>query len=604
MGIPGRIGSFSVRAEVSDSRGERASGSFTLVIRAGTLMINPDRVGDGVVGVPYSAQISAMGGVPPYKFSLNGSLPPGVTFNAAAQLTGTPTEPGTFNFTVEATDEAGQKGEREYSMAVTAGRVSITTSSLGDGQVRLAYAATLTALGGTRPYSWSVSGLPGGLTVNAQTGAISGTPSEAGTFSITATVSDRPGETATREFSMRVRPALVLSGSLPSSAMIGSQVSATLTASGGLPPYTWESTGSLPPGVSFSGGVLSGSPTTAGSYAFSVLLRDAAGATEERSTTLVVTTALRITTGSLPDGTVGSAYSQSIGATGGRTPYRWSASGLPAGLGMTDDGTISGTPTAGGRFTVAVSVGDTSTPALSASTSLALNIALPPVSSVTLGGVPDSPPPAQQSNLTVSIGQPYPAPITGRVTLTFAPNAANNADDPAIQFSTGGRSVPFTIPAGSTQGVFPASTVAIQTGTVAGVITLTTALESGGSAVNCNCPLTRTLTIARSVPSISSVRVVRTANGFNVMITGFSTTREILQATFRFGGTNLQTNEVVVPLTPVFNTWFQGAQSAQFGGQFVLTMPFTVQGDAAGVTSVTVTLANAQGSSQPMTANF
>jgi hypothetical protein len=122
--------------------------------------------------------------------------------------------------------------------------------------------------------------------------------------------------------------------------------------------------------------------------------------------------------------------------------------------------------------------------------------------------------------------------------------------------------------------------------------------------VTCNCSLTRTIRVARSAPTITSVRVTRTSTGFNVVVTGFSTTREISQGVFRFGGTNLQTNEVTVQLGQPFTTWFQSAQSAQFGGQFVMTMPFNVSGDTAAVTSVTVTLTNAQGTSQPVTANF
>ena len=88
--------------------------------------------------------------------------------------------------------------------------------------------------------------------------------------------------------------------------------------------------------------------------------------------------------------------------------------------------------------------------------------------------VPPNPQPAQQQTVSLAINAPYPVEVTGTMTLTFAPNAANNADDPAIQFSTGGRSVPFTIPAGQTQAVFRVPEIAIQTGTTAGTITLTT----------------------------------------------------------------------------------------------------------------------------------
>jgi hypothetical protein len=331
---------------------------------------------------------------------------------------------------------------------------------------------------------------------------------------------------------------------------------------------------------------------------------DTAGATAEQSTTVTVGEPIRITTQSLASGMAGTAYSQSLGATGGRQPYRWTISGLPAGLTGNSDGSITGTPTASGSFSVSASVADSSQPAQTASASIPLTIGMPQVSNLTIGGISATPPPAQQMNVTVTLGQPYPSPISGTITLTFAPDAANNADDPSIRFSTGGRTTAFTIPAGSTTASFTQPTVGIQTGTVAGVITLTTALQAGGSPVTCNCPLTQTIRIARSAPTISSVRVTRTSTGFSVVVTGFSTTREVSQGLFRFGGSNLQTSELSVQLAQPFTTWFQGAQSAQFGGQFVLTMPFNVSGDTASVTSVTVTLTNGVGASQPATANF
>jgi hypothetical protein len=228
---------------------------------------------------------------------------------------------------------------------------------------------------------------------------------------------------------------------------------------------------------------------------------------------------------------------------------------------------------------------------------------LPDVRGLTIT-VPQNPQPAQKITTGVSIGAAYPLEITGTLSLSFAPNAANNADDPAIQFSTGGRSVPFRIPAGQTQAVFSVASLGIQTGTTAGTITLTTNLTGNGSPIGCNCPLTQTIVIARSAPVITALRVARTATGFNVTIVGFSTTREVTQGTFRFAGTgSLQTTELTVQLGPTFNTYFQSA-AATFGGQFSVTVPFTIQGGTATVNSVTATLTNAVGTSQPSTTSF
>jgi hypothetical protein len=153
--------------------------------------------------------------------------------------------------------------------------------------------------------------------------------------------------------------------------------------------------------------------------------------------------------------------------------------------------------------------------------------------------------------------------------------------------------------------VFREANLGVQTGTTAGTITLATTLQAAGGPVNCNCPLNQTIIIPRTAPVISAVRASRTANGFSVVITGFSPSREATQGVFRFAGTStLDTTELTVQLGSTFNTFFQGAASAQSGGQFTLTVPFTIQGDTSAVNSVTVTLTNATGTSQPVTGTF
>jgi hypothetical protein len=90
-----------------------------------------------------------------------------------------------------------------------------------------------------------------------------------------------------------------------------------------------------------------------------------------------------------------------------------------------------------------------------------------------------------------------------------------------------------------------------------------------------------------------------------VTITGYSTTREISQAIFRFNaasGANLQTTDVTIPVSSLFSGWFQSSGIAAFGSQFLFTQPFTVQGDTQAISSVTVTLVNTQGNSQQTTA--
>ena len=157
---------------------------------------------------------------------------------------------------------------------------------------------------------------------------------------------------------------VVSTSSLPNGT-VGVAYSQTLAVTGGTTPYTWSiSSGTLPAGLSLSSsGIISGTPTTAGgptSITFKVTDSTSATATKVLSITINSTT-LSITTSSLPNGTIGVAYSQTLAATGGTTPYTWSiaAGTLPAGLSLNSNGVISGTPTtAGGPTSITFRVTD------------------------------------------------------------------------------------------------------------------------------------------------------------------------------------------------------------------------------------------------------
>ena len=91
-----------------------------------------------------------------------------------------------------------------------------------------------------------------------------------------------------------------------------------------------------------------------------------------------------------------------------------------------------------------------------------------------------------------------------------------------------------------------------------------------------------------------------------MVVTGFSNTRDMATATFQFqaaAGTNLQTSQVSVPVDQLFSAWFNDPNSVQFGSQFTFTQPFTISGNAVGITGVTVTLTNKQGTSTGVSAS-
>lgn len=160
--------------------------------------------------------------------------------------------------------------------------LEITTAPvLPSATVGLSYALTLAAKGGLRPYSWAVDTLPQGLAHNEQTGAITGTPTTAGSYSVEATVTDaqEPADEASKSLLLTVEPAppLVITTSSLAAAKRNKNYSQTLAATGGVRPYTWAiESGALPPGLSLGAatGVISGRPTTRGTFGFVVRVTD------------------------------------------------------------------------------------------------------------------------------------------------------------------------------------------------------------------------------------------------------------------------------------------------------------------------------------------
>jgi putative Ig domain-containing protein len=272
----------------------------------------------------------------------------------------------------------------------------IATSTLPAATVGTAYSATVTASGGTTPYSFTAIGLPSGLAINSKSGVITGTPAQStvGTASVVVTVTDvsLPQQSAKATLSLTVNAApantlTITTTSLPSGT-VGTAYSATVAATGGSTPYTFGATG-LPSGlaISTSTGAITGTPaqSAVGTASVTITVTDSTTPTAQAATAYLSITitstqsnVLTISTTSLPAGTVGASYSATVAATGGVTPYTFSATGLPSGLAISpSNGTITGTPTQSdiGTASVAISVTDSTTPTpQTASTNLNLTI--------------------------------------------------------------------------------------------------------------------------------------------------------------------------------------------------------------------------------------
>jgi hypothetical protein len=601
-GIPTTAGTFTFTVQVTDNLKNQASEQLSITI-APALSVTTSALPGGTVGATYSQSLAATGGTPPYKWSLAiGALPGGLTLSATGSIAGTAGAAGTFPFTVKVTDSAGVTATKQLSIAVAGGLSITTAATLPNASINASYSQSLAAAGGTPPYTWTVTAgaLPTGLTLSSA-GAITGTPIAAGTATFTATVNDSAAGSASQQFTLIVVAGLnITTTSLPG-GKVGASYSQTLTATGGIPPYTFTtSAGSRPPGIALKGAVLSGTPTTPGSYAFTIQVTDSVSATATHPFTIAIG-GLALTTSALAPGAVGTAYSQTLSASG-TAPYTWAVTqgALPTGLSLdTSSGTISGTPTAAGTSSLTIQVTD-STKA-TASTAFTLTVV-----SASFTGLSSTAGAAQQLSASLAMGAAYPQDVTGQITLTFQPDAslASPADDPSIQFSAGGRTFPFTVAANGTAPV----SFSLQTGTVAGTITLTVSWQAGGATLPSPAALTQTIQIAPAVPVISAVTAIATSSGFTVTITGYSNTREVQQALLQFiaaSGQTLQTTSLTVPLTTAATTWFQNSSSDQYGSQFILTLPFTVSsGSASSIGSISVQLVNSQGTSTSSSATL
>jgi Bacterial Ig-like domain (group 3) len=227
------------------------------------------------------------------------------------------------------------------------------------------------------------------------------------------------------------------------------------------------------------------------------------------------------------------------------------------------------------------------------SSALPLTVTAPPVNVMFTG--PSTTPSSQQPNLTFQLTNPYRVPLNGIFTLTFAP-ISGGVDDPAIQFATGGRTQSFTIAANSTA----TPPVQLQSGTVAGVITIALALNAGGANVTPSTLQPVVIQVPPAVPNLSAVTLTRNGDSLTVVVIGYSNTREVVTANFHFvaaNGSSIQNPDLSLPASALFTPWYAETTSAQFGSGFSYTQIFTVDRGASVVEQVQVTLMNTVGAS-------
>ena len=340
----------------------------------------------GTTGAPYSVTIkpkdgAGCGEASPQEWTVSsGSIPPGLTFSSngtkGAVISGTPTQAGNFTFYVTVHNPYkedppgtivcnGDYSDKKFTIPITPGvpKLTVGPESAATATTGTPYSLQMTSsVSDAKTWSISTGALPPGLTINPSTGLISGAPTTAGTYDFTVYAKvNADSRSDTKALQIVVRdPLRLVAGEPFVSGRAQGEVSvpfdATLSATGGFGTYTWSvTTGTVPPGLELVDGAITGTPTSAGSYAFIATVTDAEGRKSNFTARIVVAQRLSISTLVLKRGKVGKLYAAKLKTLGGVKPASWRLFRGPLPRGIRFDrflGTLTGTPKQAGRYRV------------------------------------------------------------------------------------------------------------------------------------------------------------------------------------------------------------------------------------------------------------
>ncbi|GEM_PF-504999 len=345
-----------VKVQVSDQTGEVRSGAIPIHVLDEELMITIESIPAAQYLKSYRSELTGKGGMLPYRWSIDPmTLPDGLKLDSASGIiSGVSQEHGTFLLGIRLTGGDGKFAEANFPLNIAFGQLNIMTSGLPSGLVGASYSEVIEISGGISPYIWQLvsGGFPRGLILDESTGVISGTPEEGQAATFEIEVRDGTGEKANKSYTLVVEgEALRIQTELLNEALVSKTYQHTLTAKGGIAPYTWSlKEGEWPQLLTLDQetGIISGIPKKAGDFSLSVQVEDAGGGTSLKPFTIhVKPEPLSFQTSSLPSAELGEEYDVSINVSGGVPPYSWTLveGFLPKGLQLLDtNGSISGVP--------------------------------------------------------------------------------------------------------------------------------------------------------------------------------------------------------------------------------------------------------------------
>jgi Putative Ig domain len=351
------------------------------------LLITTSSLPSGLQDQAYNFTFQSTGGTAPYQWTVvspNG-LPAGIQLSIGGVLSGSTSSTGQYVTVYQVKDSSSPARSASISLPLQIiGRLTILSTTLPDitpsPNVGVRYNAQLNARGGVGTYLWSLlpgSGpLPPGITLGASNGFLSGVPTLAGTypFSVQVDNSGPPQQTATQSYSLTITNDLtVLPFNGYFSAVVNKPYQTTLQVLGGQPPYAWSFVGKsqLAPGLSLdpSSGIITGSPTTVGSFQTAFQVTDSSSPQPQTVKadifTIIVNKQLYFNDTTLPDAIAGRHYVAFFPVLGGIGPYVENvvAGSLPPGMFLqSSSNQISGVTNTAGASTFTIEVDDSETP--------------------------------------------------------------------------------------------------------------------------------------------------------------------------------------------------------------------------------------------------
>ncbi len=348
------------------ANGASTAVNFSLTNSCATIMVSNPATTTGTAGTFFSQTFTQMGGITPVAFSTSSTLPTGLTLNSNGTLSGTPTQTGTFPIAVNVTDNNNcMVAGGTYTLVIGCQTISVTNPGTTSGTAGSFFSQSFMQSGGIGTTTFSTSStLPTGLTL-ASNGTLSGTPTQTGSFPITVKATDSNGCMGTGATYTLVIGCQTITVTNPTitTGTSGTAFNQTFTQSGGIGTVAFTTSSTLPTGLTLaSNGVLSGTPTQLGAFPITVVATDANSCTGMGTTyNLVITCGtITITPPATTNLTLNEAFNQSFTQTGavGTATYMLNSGTLPLGLTLASNGTLSGTPTETGSFSITVKVTD------------------------------------------------------------------------------------------------------------------------------------------------------------------------------------------------------------------------------------------------------